>query len=174
MEMPIKLSKDWCEIGQVPIWSLDLKLLPNIEQCDIRYYLLKNCDWNNDIIASNCTKKTTKCFIYFPRFLPSALVRSHTQPVLHSSPLLFSCLLVKVRSHLLTLFSLDLILGQVHITWLIHVKCFIYFPRFLPSDLHWGTQHQSLESLMGISIFTVVFTFTSGVATQTGRRKRGK
>lgn len=50
-------------------------------------------------------------------------------------------------------------------------KCFIYFPRFLPSDLHWGTQHQSLESLMGLSIFTVndvVFTFTSGVATQTG------
>ena len=42
-------------------------------------------------------------------------------------------------------------------------KCFIYFPRFLPSDLHWGTQHQP-------SIFTVndvVFTFT-GVATQTG------
>jgi hypothetical protein len=51
----------------------------------------------------------------------SALVRSHTQPVLHRSPLLVSCLLVKVRSHLLTLFSLDLILGQVHITWLIHV-----------------------------------------------------
>jgi hypothetical protein len=25
-----------CEIGQVPIWSSDLKLLPNIEQCDIR------------------------------------------------------------------------------------------------------------------------------------------
>jgi hypothetical protein len=50
-------------------------------------------------------------------------------------------------------------------------KCFIYFPRFPPSDLHWGTQHQSLESLMGLSIFTVndvVFTFTSGVATQTG------
>jgi hypothetical protein len=46
------------------------------------------------------------------------------------------------------------------------VLCFIYFPRFLPSDLHWGTQHQSLESLMGLSIFTVndvVFRFTSGV-----------
>ena len=28
-----------CEIGQVPIWSSDLKLLPNIEQCDLLYYL---------------------------------------------------------------------------------------------------------------------------------------
>jgi hypothetical protein len=26
-----------CEIGQVPIWSSDLKLLPNIEQCDILF-----------------------------------------------------------------------------------------------------------------------------------------
>jgi hypothetical protein len=25
------------EIGQVPIWSSDLKLLPNIEQCDILF-----------------------------------------------------------------------------------------------------------------------------------------
>ena len=43
---------------------------------------------------------------------------------------------------------------------------YAYFPRFLPSDLHWGTQHQSLESL-GLSIFTVndVFTFMSGVGT---------
>ena len=26
-----------CEIGQVPIWSSNLKLLPNIEQCDILF-----------------------------------------------------------------------------------------------------------------------------------------
>ena len=47
---------------------------------------------------------------------------------------------------------------------------YVYLPRFHPSDLHWWTQHQSLESL-GLSIFTVndvVFTFKSGVATQTG------
>ena len=37
-----------CEIGQVPIWSSDIKLLPNIEQCDILIYLLKKCDWNDD------------------------------------------------------------------------------------------------------------------------------
>jgi hypothetical protein len=59
-----------CEIGQVPIWSSDLKLLPNIvieqSQCDIRYYLLKKCDWNNDIIASNCTKKTTEMLYLLP------------------------------------------------------------------------------------------------------------
>jgi hypothetical protein len=47
-------------------------------------------------------------------------------------------------------------------------KCFIYFPRFLPSDLQWGTQHQSLESLMGLSISTVKIRCTSGVATKTG------
>ena len=45
-----------CEIGQVPIWSSDLKLLPNIEQCDI-LFIKKKCDWNDDMIASNCTKK---------------------------------------------------------------------------------------------------------------------
>jgi hypothetical protein len=33
-----------CGIGQVPIWSSDLKLLPKIEQCDIPIYLLKKCD----------------------------------------------------------------------------------------------------------------------------------
>jgi hypothetical protein len=37
-----------CEIGQVSIWSSDIKLLPNIEQCDILVYLLKKCDWNGD------------------------------------------------------------------------------------------------------------------------------
>ena len=39
-----------CEIGQVPIWLSDLKLLPNIEQgqCDILIYLLKKCNWNDD------------------------------------------------------------------------------------------------------------------------------
>jgi hypothetical protein len=31
-----------CEIGQVPIWPSDLKLLPNIEQCDILF--IKKCD----------------------------------------------------------------------------------------------------------------------------------
>ena len=45
---------------------------------------------------------------------------SHTTFVTRS-PLLFSCLLVKVRNHLLTLFSVDLILREVHIAWLIHV-----------------------------------------------------
>jgi hypothetical protein len=96
-----------CEIGQVPIWSSDLKLLPNIEQCDILFIKKVWLEGWYDLLK----------------------------------------LYKKER------------------------KCFIYFPRFLPSDLHWGTQHQSLESLMGLSIFTVndvVFTFTSGVATQTG------
>jgi hypothetical protein len=37
-----------CEIGQVSIWSSDIKLLPNIEHCDILIYLLKKCDWNDD------------------------------------------------------------------------------------------------------------------------------
>jgi hypothetical protein len=32
----------------VPIWSPDIKLLPNIEQCDILIYLFKKCDWNDD------------------------------------------------------------------------------------------------------------------------------
>jgi hypothetical protein len=32
----------------LPIWSSDIKLLPNIEQCDILIYLLKKCDWNDD------------------------------------------------------------------------------------------------------------------------------
>ena len=48
---------------------------------------------------------------------------------------------------------------------------YAYFLRFHPSDVHWWTQHQSLESL-GLSIFTVndvVFTLKSGVATQTGK-----
>jgi hypothetical protein len=40
----------------VPIWPSDLKLLPNIEQCDI-LFIKKKCDWNDDMIASNCTKK---------------------------------------------------------------------------------------------------------------------
>ena len=96
-----------CEIGQVPIWSSDLKLLPNIEQWHTIYW-----------------KGVIGMMIWSPQT-------------------------VQKRQR----------------------KCFIYFPRFLPSDLHWGTQHQSLESLMGLSIFTmndVVFTFTSGVATQTG------
>jgi hypothetical protein len=47
-----------CEIGQVPIWSSVLKRLPNIEQCDILF--IKKCDRNDDMIASNCTKKTTE------------------------------------------------------------------------------------------------------------------
>jgi hypothetical protein len=90
----------------------------------VTYYLLKSVIGMMIWSPQTVQKRQRKCFIYFPRFLPSdlhALVRSHTQPVLHRSPLLFSCLLVKVCSHLLTLFSLDLILGQVHITWLIHV-----------------------------------------------------
>ena len=44
-----------CEIGQVPIWSSDLKLLPKIKQCDILIYLLKIVI--GIMIASNCTKK---------------------------------------------------------------------------------------------------------------------
>jgi hypothetical protein len=94
-----------CEIGQVPIWSPDLKLLPVILN-SVTYYLAKKCDWNDDMTASNCTKKTTEMLYSLPT-LPSI--------------------------------------------------------RF--------TQHQSLESLMGLSIFTVndvVFTFTSGIANQTG------
>jgi hypothetical protein len=56
-------------------------------------------------------------------------------------------------------------------------KSFLFPPIMFTLDinrkqaLHWGTQHQSLESLMCFSIFTVndvIFTFTSGVATQTG------
>jgi hypothetical protein len=44
-----------CEIGQVPIWSSDLKLLPNIEQCDILF--IKKCDWNDDIDRLKLYKK---------------------------------------------------------------------------------------------------------------------
>ena len=71
-----------CEIGQVPIWSSDLKLLPNIEQCDIRYYLLKRCDWNNDIIASNCTKKTTEMLYLLPTLPSIRFTPRNTAPVL--------------------------------------------------------------------------------------------
>ena len=44
-----------CEIGQVPIWSSNLKLLPNIEQCDILF--IKKCDWNDDIDRLKLYKK---------------------------------------------------------------------------------------------------------------------
>ena len=37
-----------CEIGQLPIWSSDIKLLPTIEQCDKLIYVLKKYDWNDD------------------------------------------------------------------------------------------------------------------------------
>jgi hypothetical protein len=37
-----------CELGQAPIWPSDLKLLPNIQQCDILF--IKKCDWNDDMI----------------------------------------------------------------------------------------------------------------------------
>ena len=71
-----------CEIGQVPIWSSDLKLLPNIEQCDIIYYLLKKCEWNNDIIASNCTKKTTEMLYLLPTLPSIRFTLRNTAPVL--------------------------------------------------------------------------------------------
>ena len=32
----------------MPIWSSDIKLLPNIEKGDILIYLLKKYDWNDD------------------------------------------------------------------------------------------------------------------------------
>jgi hypothetical protein len=96
-----------CEIGQMPIWSSDLKLLPNIEQFDILF--IKKCDWNNDMIASNCTKKTTEVLYLLPTFPSIRFTLRNTAPV--------------------------------------------------------------IMGLMGLSIFTVndvVFTFTPGVATQTG------
>ena len=51
-----------CEIGQVSIWSSDIKLLPNIEHCDILIYLLKKCDWNDDRLK---LYKNTTDMLYF-------------------------------------------------------------------------------------------------------------
>jgi hypothetical protein len=75
----------------------------------VTYYLLKKGDWNDDMIASNCTKKTTEMLYLLPTLPSIRFTLSNTAPV--------------------------------------------------------------LMGLMGLSIFTVndvVFTFTSGVATQTG------
>ena len=72
-----------CEIGQVRIWSSDLKLLPNIEQCNILIYLLKKCDWNDDMIVSNCTKKTTEMLYLLPMLPSIRFTLRNTAPAFH-------------------------------------------------------------------------------------------
>ena len=72
-----------CEIGQVPIWSSDLKLLPNIEQCNILIYLLKKCDCNDDMIVSNCTKKTTEMLYLLPMLPSIRFTLRNTAPAFH-------------------------------------------------------------------------------------------
>ena len=69
-----------CEIGQVPIWSSNLKLLPIIEQCDILF--IKKCDWNDDMIASNCTKITTEMLYLLPTLPSIRFTLRNTAPVL--------------------------------------------------------------------------------------------
>jgi hypothetical protein len=61
-----------CEIGQVPIWSSNLKLLPNIVQCDILFIKKVWLEWWYRS-PQTVQKRQRKCFIYFPRFLPSDL-----------------------------------------------------------------------------------------------------
>jgi hypothetical protein len=69
-------------IGHV-IWrKLQASLLPVWVATPDRYYLLKNCDWNNDIIASNCTKKTTEMLYLLPTLPSIRFTLRNTAPVL--------------------------------------------------------------------------------------------
>ena len=62
---------------------LEVRNLCVASRLSVTYYLLKKCDWNDDMIASNCTKKTTEMLYLLPT-LPSIrfTLRNTTAPVL--------------------------------------------------------------------------------------------
>ena len=69
-----------CEIGQVPIWSSDLKLLPNIEQCDILFIEKVWLEWWYDRLK--LYKNTTEMLYLLPTLPSIRFTQRNTAPVL--------------------------------------------------------------------------------------------